>query len=378
MGRISSVDIIRGLVMVIMALDHTRDFFHESALTVNPSDLTQATSGLFLTRLITHLCAPTFVFLSGVSAWLSFQKSRDTGTFRKFLLTRGAWLLVLDFTVINFGLWFDIHFNLLLFNVLATIGFGFILLGLLLKVGSRTLLGLGLGLIFLHNLTLLTSLPSVLTPFFSSAVIPLGGERVFIMGYPPLPWLGILLAGFGAGPFLRRENRKALFLKTGLAALVLFLVLRGINIYGDPAPWQHLETLPYTVMSFLNVTKYPPSLAFTLLTLGVMFLLLGVVENRENRLTRTLEVYGRVPLFYFIVHWYVLHLLLFTGFLLSGYSPSQFVFGSNFGRPADWSGLSLSGVYGVWALLVVIMYPLCKWYGRYKAAHPEKAVLRYL
>lgn len=378
MGRISSVDIIRGLVMVIMALDHTRDFFHESALTVNPADLAVATPALFLTRLVTHVCAPTFVFLSGVSAWLSFQRSGNKGAFRKFLLTRGIWLLILDFTLINFGLWFDIRFNLLLFNVLAAIGFGFIGLGLLLNAGSRILLGLGLLIIFLHNLTLLISLPPFLAPFFSSAVIPLGGERVFIMGYPPVPWLGIMLAGFGAGPFFRRENRKSFFLKTGLAALALFLVMRGINIYGDPAPWQHLKTLPYTVMSFLNVTKYPPSLLFTLLTLGVMFLLLWAVESRKNRLTQTLEVYGRVPLFYFIVHWYVLHLMLFAGFLLEGYSPSQFVFGSSFGRPADWPGLSLPGVYGVWILLVVIMYPLCKWYGKYKAAHPEKAWLRYL
>jgi len=375
MRRISSVDIVRGLVMIIMALDHTRDFFHESSLTANPTDLLQTYPALFYTRFITHFCAPTFVFLSGVSAWLSFRRTGNTASFRKHLLIRGLWLMVLDFTLINFGLWFDIHFNLLLFNVLATIGFGFICLSLLLKAGTRILGGLGLVLVFLSPLV---PLYPAMAPFFSPVVLPLGGERVFIMGYPPVQWLGIMLAGFGTGPLFVQENRKNLFLKTGLVTLVSFLVLRWVNVYVDPAPWQVQKSLSYTLMSFLNVSKYPPSPAFAMLTLGTMFLLLGWTERINTRLSRALEVYGRVPLFYFIVHWYILHLILFTLLVIRGYTPLDFVFGSNFGRPSAWKGLPLAGVYGVWTILVVIMYPLCQWYGSYKTRHKDKTWLRYL
>ncbi|HEX2532339.1 MAG TPA: hypothetical protein VHK69_01315, partial [Chitinophagaceae bacterium] len=220
----------------------------------------------------------------------------------------------------------------------------------------------------------------VLMPFFAPGAFPLGGDRLFVIGYPPVPWLGIMLTGFGAGRFFLQEDqkKKALFLKLGLGAIALFLGLRVLNGYGDAVPWAPQKNGLYTVLSFINLTKYPPSLQFCLLFLGLMFLILSAVQGVRNRWTEIVSVYGKVPLFYFLVHWYLIHPLLFLMVFLQGYRSGDLVFGFNFGRPKGPSGLELWAVYLVWLGVVAALYPLCRWYGRYKERHPEKRWLRYL
>lgn len=319
MKRLQSIDIVRGIVMIIMALDHTRDLIHITSITDSPTNLQTTTAALFLTRWITHFCAPTFVFLSGVSAYLSYKKKNDVTSTRRFLLTRGVWLIFLEFTLVTFGVWFDPHFNVFLFGVFATIGFGFIILSLLLKASTKTILIIGLAIISLHNLSsfILTgesSLLSRIAPMLvAQGAIPFGTGGLFIMGYPPIPWLGIMLTGFAAGRLfeLPMSTRKPLFLKIGVAALALFIIVRSINVYGDSFQWAKQKSSLFTFLSFINVTKYPPSLVFCLLTLGVMFLLLSCVEGLQNKFMEITTVYGKVPLFYFLIHWYILHPIKF-------------------------------------------------------------------
>lgn len=386
MKRVYSIDVLRGLVMIIMTLDHVRDLLHTTSITRQPTDLGTTTPVLFFTRWITHLCAPTFVFLSGVSAWLSMKRTNDVAATRRFLLIRGGWLVVLEFTLVGFGVWFDLHFTLFLFNVIATIGVGFIVLSFLIDRSPKTIAILGLCILFLHNLAPLVPgnengiIKQVLMPFFSPAAYPLGHGRTFIIGYPPIPWLGILLTGFACGGLFELETRqrRLLFLKIGLAAIGLFILLRVINVYGDPAPWSHQKSSLFTILSFINVTKYPPSLQFSLLFLGGMFLIAAAIAGIKSKWTGFVGVYGKVPLFYFVLHFYLIHLLLFAMVFLQGFTTADLVFGFNFGRPASGSGLPLWAVYGVWMALVIAMYPLCRWYGRYKERNKGKMWVRLL
>lgn len=379
MRRIYSVDFVRGFVMIIMALDHVRDLLHTTALTQSTTDLSVATPGIFMTRWITHLCAPTFVFLSGVSAFISLTNKGDLKASRRFLLSRGAWLIFLEFTVVNFGLWFDIGFHNFIFQVIGAIGFGFIILGLLLKLSPKTIGIIGLSIIFLHNLIgpAVGSVPG-LSMLFNPTGIPFGEGRVFIMGYPPVPWLGIMLAGYGAGTYFFKEDalRKKLFASAGVGALVLFVILRFINFYGDPAKWSVQKNGLYTFFSFMNVTKYPPSLLYVLVTLGIIFLVFYFSEGKWGKIPQIVSVYGKVPLFYFILHFYLIHILSTIMVKWQGFSWSD-ILSNQFGRPPG-SGIELPYIYLVWAGVVIALYPVCVWYGKYKTSHPEKQWLRYL
>ncbi len=384
--RIYYIDVVRGIVMIIMALDHVRDLMHTTSLTELPTDMNTTSPALFFTRWITHLCAPTFVFLSGASAFLSMKSKGDISGTRRFLFSRGLWLLLLEFTLINFSLFLDIHFNLFIFEVIAAIGFGFIVLGLLLKLPVTVIGAICLTIIILHNLV--PSIPladtsvvkKVLTPLFVRAAFPLGAGKLLLIGYAPIPWLGIVLVGFASGRFFEWEQKRQrlLFLTIGLSAIALFVLIRFINIYGDSFPWETQRNGLYSFLSFMNVTKYPPSLQFCLLFLGIMFLLLSLLQNVQNKWTDFVRVYGKVPLFYFLVHWYLIHPLVFLMVYLQGFKTSDMVFGSNFGRPKAGSGVRLWLIYLIWIGVVVAMYPLCKWYGSYKQSHKEKKWLRYL
>lgn len=376
MKRQPSIDIVRGIVMIIMALDHVRDLMHVDSITQSPTVLATTSPLLFFTRLITHLCAPIFVFLAGSSVYLSLQTNDDIVHKRQLLIKRGFWLIFLEFTIVNFGLFFDIGFHTLLFEVIAAIGFGFIMLGLLLKIRPKTLGITGLIIIFCHNLLPLipfaenSVVKAILSPFFSPIVVPFD-ERAFVMGYPPVPWLGIMLVGFATGKFFERvqETRKRLFLKIGLLALSLFVALRFINIYGDPALWSTQKNAVFTFISFMNVTKYPPSLLFCLVTLGIMFLLLAFADEFQNYIKKVTLIYGKVPLFYFVVHFYVIHILTLIMLFAQGFNWSQLEFASGtFGRPKGAeSGLPLSTIYLIWICVVVILYKPCQWFGKYKA-----------
>lgn len=377
MKRISSIDFTRGLVMLVMVLDHVRDLMHIDSVTITPTDLSKTTAAVFLTRFVTHFCAPIFVFLAGSSAFLSLQNAANLEQKQGFLLKRGLWLILLEFTVVNFGVWFDLGFHLYLFQVIAAIGFGFIVLSFLSRLSPKIVGGIGLFIIASHNLFPLipieqgSILKTILTPLFSTTAIPLTTNTVLVMGYPPVPWIGILLAGFGFGMLFKRpqHERKSIFLKIGLVLTALFLVLRFINIYGDPAPWSAQKSSLFSVLSFINITKYPPSLIFCLLTLGVMFLVLALAERIENRFTNFIAVYGKTPLFFYLIHWYIIHPLLLIILFFQGISWTAMDFTSgNFGRPKGLeSGLSLGLVYLIWIAVVLLLYYPCKRYWAYKA-----------
>jgi uncharacterized membrane protein len=386
MKRLNSIDIVRGVVMIIMALDHVRDLIHVDSITQNPTDLATTTPILFFTRWITHLCAPTFVFLAGTSAYLAFKNTGNLSASRIFLIKRGIWLVILELTLVNFALWFDPGFHNVIFEVIAAIGVSFIILGLLLKLSPTTLGIIGLTIIFGHNLIDLLDKDSlvkaILTPFFGFTAFPLSAQNLFILAYPPIPWLGIMLAGFAAGQFFEmdEDQRKSLFFKIGLAALGLFVVLRFINVYGDPVLWTAQKDWVYSLLSFFNVTKYPPSLQFCLVILGFTFLMLALAEKAKNKFTDIAQVYGRVPLFYFVIHLYLIHLIALAVLFFQGFQSAQFDFASGtFGRPKGIpSGLDLWGVYLIWIGVVAVLYFLCSWYGNYKAQHKERWWLRYL
>ncbi|WP_210465428.1 DUF1624 domain-containing protein [Rufibacter roseolus] len=385
--RVSSIDVVRGLAIVIMALDHVRDLMHTTALVQDPLDLKTTTPALFLTRWITHFCAPTFVFLAGTSAYLSLKKDGNYARAQRFLLSRGFWLMVLELTVVGFGIWFDIFFRTIMFQVIFAIGFGFVVLGLLLRLPSRVLGGIGLAIILLHNL-----LPpvgpaqSMLGKFAYSILFRPGFSQPsehlsLLVAYPVIPWLGMLLLGFGFGEVFKlaeAPRRKLLFL-AGAVALAVFAVLRFTQVYGEPNPWAAQETPLLTFLSFINVTKYPPSLLYTALFLGLMFLLLGFLNRAQNGFTRFFSTYGRVPMFFYLIHWYTIHTSMLVMVLLQGVSWNDLPFGSlEFGRPKTGVGLELPFIYLFWISLVLVLYPLCRWYGRYKAAHPENRWLSYL
>jgi len=387
MKRITAIDFTRGLVMIIMALDHTRDFMHIDSLTQNPTDLNTTTPTLFFTRWITHLCAPVFVFLSGTSAYLSFKKEGNIVKSKSFLISRGAWLLLMEFTLVNFALWFDIRFRLVIFEVIAAIGFGFIVLALLLKLPSKIIGLAGVLLIFGHDLLQYipfdngSILKVILLPLFGTAAVPVTPHLTFFMAYPPIPWLGMMLAGYATGQLfeLDPQKRKRFFLIIGTCALALFIIVRSINIYGDPSRWSVQKNNVFTLLSFINISKYPPSLLFCLVTSGIMFLILAFADGTKNKFTEIVRVYGQVPLFYFLVHLYLLHLLMLFMVFLQGFTRTEIIFeGFNFGRPKNGSGVSLAIIYLIWLSVVISLYPLCTRYGRYKANHKAKRWLRYL
>jgi uncharacterized membrane protein len=385
--RINSIDITRGLVMVIMALDHVRDFMHSTSMSQDPTNLQTTTTLLFMTRWVTHLCAPTFVFLSGVSAFISYRRSMNISENRAFLFKRGIWLIVLEFTFINFALWFDIHFRFMIMEVISAIGLSFIVLSFMLKLPSRIIGITGLIIIFSHNLLQGITIPSnplaisITSVLFRSFMIQIGPNFSMFTAYPLIPWLGIMLTGFACGEFfdLSSEKRKKIFLRLGLAALSIFVIIRFTNIYGDPSRWSMQKSPLFTFLSFINLTKYPPSLLFILLFLGLAFLALFITEKLNNRFCNILTVYGRVPLFYFIIHLFIIHSLMFVMLYIQGFSNKDLLFGAlKNGRPATGGGVQLPLIYLIWLSVVLFLYPVCKWYGSYKSLHKENMLLRYL
>lgn len=383
MKRIQTVDVARGLVMIIMALDHVRDLIHVDALTQNPTDLSTTTPFLFFTRWVTHLCAPTFVFLSGTSVYFNLKNGKSLKEQKTFLLKRGLWLIFLEFTIVNFGIWFDVHFQTLMFQVIGVIGFGFILLSFLLKLDTGKIAALGLILLVLYPLLVIIPFPDFVKNsigfLFNPILLPITPHFTFFIGYPPIPWFAVMLIGYGFGYVFMKENSKGLLLKYGSISIVLFVIIRYFNIYGDPSPWTIQKSSIFTFLSFINVTKYPPSPLFIFLMLGIVLVLSSFLEGRKNWFVSVLIVYGKVPLFYYIIHWYIVHLTMFAIVFAKGFKFSDLVFGPfKFGRPEVGGGVTLPFVYLIWLVIVVLMYPLCKWYGNYKALNKDKTWLKYL
>ncbi len=389
--RIESIDILRGLVMVIMALDHARDYAHIGYMFTDPTNLETTTPILFFTRWITHFCAPVFVFLAGTSAFLYGHKKASKNQLAKFLFTRGLWLVLIELTIVNFSWTFDIGLSVHIFQVIWAIGICMMILAALIYLPKKFLLALGLLIVFGHNLldgitkegTEPLSLLWYYVHQFNFQVIN-EGQGMLAIAYPFLPWLGIMILGYCFGHFYTKgfntSLRKKWLLRLGFTAIILFVGLRFLNAYGDLVPWSYQDTTTKTIISFFNTTKYPPSLLYTLMTLGPSLLFLYAIESVKNKVTDLLMVFGRVPFFYYILHLYLIHLIGMIGLSIQGYdwkelilTPARFMSGYLVDK-----GFSLWVSYLVWALVIIMLYPLCKRYMQYKANNRDKWWLSYL
>ncbi|OZV70013.1 DUF1624 domain-containing protein [Winogradskyella aurantia] len=389
-SRIGSIDILRGLVMVIMALDHVRDYFHINAFAGNyPENMESTNMILFGTRFITHFCAPVFVFLAGTSAFL-YGRNKNTGHLSKFLITRGIWLIFVEIVINNFLWWFDVNYGFTNLQVIWAIGLSMIVLGLAVYLPKRLILILGLIIVFGHNsLDGITmegqSFESILwSMLHQGGVFSYGDGKIVSFSYPILPWIGVMLLGYCFGelfnPDKSKVNRGRLLLVMGSTSIVLFFILRGLNFYADPLPWEVQETTEKTIISFFNVNKYPPSMAYLLITLGPSFLFLRFVENFKNKATDFLTVFGRVPFFYYILHILFIHLGAILGLLITGKDWKLMILDNETMMTGALQGYGypLAIVYLIWIIIVLLLYPICKKYMVYKLTNKDKWWLSYL
>ncbi len=386
--RIGSIDLLRGLIMVIMALDHVRDYFHADTFSFDPTDLGRTSVILFFTRWITHYCAPTFMFLSGVSAFLvSRRKSRPE--LSGFLFKRGLWLVFLELTLIHFSWTFNIHMREVYLIVIWALGISMIVLAGLIWLPSKFILAFGLGLVAGHNLLDNIHVPGEGMPAFLWAMVHeqhlfFFNGFVVMAGYPLVPWIGVMALGYVAGslydPSFPAERRRKILTRLALGLILLFIVLRWSNVYGDPHPWSTQSSWVFTVLSFLKTSKYPPSLLYLLMTLGPSILFLAFTEKAGGWLVRILSVYGRVPMFYYILHIYLLHILAMLAAPLCGHRSSDMVLHGWIAMQPQLKGYGfpLGTVYLVWLAVVILLYPLCRWYDRYKREHKDQWWLSYL
>jgi len=386
--RIESIDLLRGLVMIIMALDHTRDFFHNQAFTGDPLDPATTTPILYFTRWVTHFCAPTFVFLSGLSAWLQSRR-KTKKELSWFLITRGLWLVLIEVTIVTLGISGDIHFGFFILQTIWSIGISMFILGLVIWLPFRMILLIGLLIVFGHNAIDFaekgrTDFPVWWQFLHRGGVLRLWDGHMLGIFYPFLSWTGLMILGYCCGKIftaMDAEKRKRTLLWMGIGALLFFIALRAVDIYGDPLHWSKQRNVFYSFLSFMNVQKYPPSLLFMCATIGPGLLFLALVKDTGSRFSKIIKVYGRVPFFYYILHFYLLHIINIILYLSRGHSFAEGMAGSpglpfKFAVPGE--GYSLWIVYVIWLAVVIALYPLCKWYDNYKTNHKEKRWLSYL
>jgi len=387
--RIESIDILRGLVMVIMALDHARSYFHYGALFGDPTDLQTTTPFLFFTRFITHYCAPIFVFLAGTSAFL-YGSKKTKKELSKFLFTRGIWLILLEIIVNNFIWTFDFSYSLNIFQVIWAIGLSMVFLSLIIYIPKKLSLIIGVVIVSGHNLldgivTEGTDPASIIWYIFHQDMfLTLSSSKMVVFHYPVLPWIGTIILGYHFGRLYIKEfdalARRKWLLRLGAGAILLFIILRATNLYGNLLPWTIQKDSVYTFLSFINVTKYPPSLSFLLITIGPSLLFLFLIETIKNKFTDFLLVFGRVPLFYYFAHVLVIHVLA-VGLhaILGGQWQDLILRAQDFMSPKllDY-GYSLLVVYSVWILTILFLFPFCKKYMHYKANNKGKWWLSYL
>ena len=366
-GRLPGIDRMRGLVILLMALDHVRDFFDADALRFDPTDLDRTYPALFLTRFVTHFCAPTFTFLAGVSAFLHGLSLEDRGQRSRFLWTRGLWLILLDIFVVS-PVW-TVGSGAIELGTLWAIGCGMIALSALLYLPTRAVLAVGAAILLLHNLLdgVQAAQFGAFAPLWNvlheQGPLPFGLRgQVF---YPVLPWIGVIALGYGLGPiFLTPPERRArALISLGLAFLACFVALRAAGVYGDARLWRTFPDGARTALSFLDITKYPPSLHYALVTLGVGLLLLPALERAGGAFGRVLATFGRAPLFAYVLHLYAILIAAFLVALAKGVDLRGLEAG---GPPPDNYGLGLAGAYVMWVLIVAAIYPACAWFAGVK------------
>jgi uncharacterized membrane protein len=390
-SRIESIDFLRGIVMVIMALDHVRIYFFYGTYFFSPTDLEQTSPGIFATRLITHLCAPTFILLAGTSAYFTAQrKSKEETAF--FLLTRGVWLIALQMTIVQFAWHFDPAFHHITSNIISTIGFSMVFLSLLIRLRLRLILWIGLVIVMGHNLLDGVafeegSVADMIWSFFhASKRFSLGHQYILQFSYPVIPWIGVIALGYCMGrlfdPDFSLAQRKKVILNWGVTCLIVFVVLRSLNIYGDLHPWSQQDTLSKTIMSFLNLEKYPPSLDYLCLTLGISLILLGLLEGRDLQGFKPITTFGNVALFYYVLHLFVIHLFAMLAVTAYGFPWHTMVF---LDSPSKGSsllkgnfGFNLFDTYLVWIFIVAMLYPPCKYWYSFKKKNKSKWWVSYV
>ncbi|MGE5521649.1 MAG: DUF1624 domain-containing protein [Candidatus Dadabacteria bacterium] len=381
--RVESIDLLRGLVMIIMALDHTRDFFFTNGMFQDPTNLATTTPVLFFTRWITHFCAPVFVFLAGTSAW--FQKKRKSkAELSAFLIKRGLWLVLIELVVLTFAMTFNTDYRVFILQTLWAIGTSMIILGLMLWLPYNIILITGLLIVLGHN-TLdfyeaqhANQPTSVLYHFLHQPyrwkLMP--GHNVSIQ-YPFLPWAGLMMLGYCFGRLFSAyaaAQRKKMLKWAGFGILGFFIALRATNFYGDPEHWHTQKNALFTVFSFINTEKYPPSLLYICMTIGPALLFVAYFDKMKNRLTEMITVYGRVPFFYYILHFFMIHTLCMILFLGRGHTWAEGAHKPPGTGPLftiKGEGYSLPIVYLIWLLVVISLYPLCKWFSEYKKTHSQ-------
>jgi uncharacterized membrane protein len=385
--RIESIDLLRGVVMVIMALDHVRDYFHLGAMNYDPVNMDTTTPSLFFTRFITHYCAPIFVFLAGTSAFL-YGTKKTKAQLTKFLMTRGLWLIFIEIVVMSFLWWFDISYGFINLQVIWAIGLCMILLGLIIYLPFKFIIVLSLIMVFGHNLLdgivmQGSSLKSTIWYILHQQNFAPIGTR-FSIFYPIIPWVGVMALGYCFGELYKSgfdiRLRKKWLLGFGIVSILIFLILRFINVYGDPIPWSVQKNGAFTIMSFLNVYKYPPSLLYLLITLGPGFLFLYATESIKNKVTDFFLVFGRVPFFYYVIHVFIAHLSALIIHVILGGNWRDLILDASIFTTTKMStyGYSLFVVYMVWIAIVLLLYIPCKKYMIYKASNRDKWWLSYL
>lgn len=370
--RLDSVDLLRGLVMVLMALDHVRDYFTDARF--YPLDLTQTNILLYMTRWVTHFCAPAFVFLAGTGAFLSLTRGKTIPELSRFLFTRGLWLVFIELTVVRFGWLFNIDYTLAICQVIWAIGWSMVALAVLIRFPIKAVTIFGLLMIALHNVFDDVTTDQLGIFGWPWQILHAGGPinymqgYSFLVAYPLIPWIGVMAVGYGFGTILIKEAsaRRKTLLRLGLAITAGFILIRATNLYGDPHHWSQQKDVVFTAFDFINCEKYPPSLLYLMMTLGPAIAVLPLLERARGWMAQFFIVFGRVPMFFYIIHIPLIHGLALLAAYLTGYDTG-FMFGNV--PPWEWPpgyGFGLPVVYVVWGGVVLALYPVCKWFAEVK------------
>jgi uncharacterized membrane protein len=385
--RITSIDLLRGVVMVVMALDHIRDYFHAEAFLYDPNDLTQTSPAIFLTRYITHYCAPVFVFLAGTSAFLVGQRKGKTAL-SSWLIKRGVWLVIVEVVIIKFGWYFKMDMTRIDLMVIWILGMSMIFLAGFIHIPAKFMIAISILVVCTHNLFDAVMAQDVMFPNlwilmhrFEEFQV---GQINFWSVYPLIPWIFVMPLGYHFGAYFDKSFDSKLrvkrFTQIGLVLTLIFILLRFTNFYGDMISWEAQKNGVFTFLSYLDLTKYPPSLLYLLVTLGPSILLLAAAENWHDVWAKRLIVIGQVPMFFYIIHIYLIHILAVFAALLTGYSLSDMIIEIwvNYEPSLKGYGFSLWVVYAIWIIMIIGLYPICKRYNIYKANNRSKWWLGYL
>jgi uncharacterized membrane protein len=381
--RLDSVDLLRGIAMVIMALDHARHYF--TIVRFSPVDLDATTPAHFFTRWLTHVCAPAFVFLAGTGAFLYRSRGKSKAETSWFLLSRGLWLVVLELTVMRMGWQFSLDYSYAVGQTIWAIGWSMVCLSLLVYLPISVTTIFGLAMVAVHNAfdgirpKMLGDYGWLWKIFHSGGRVEITESYTLSAMYPLIPWIGVMAAGYGFGVILLKEEkqRRKLLWTIGLSVTALFLVLRWVNIYGDPKQWSIHEEFSRTLIDFFNLDKYPPSLLFLLMTLGPAIASLALFERWRGPVAQFFVVFGRVPLFFYILHIFLIHALAVVAAYLTIGGPDTLVGSTKPLELPEGYGFGLPVVYAVWIGVSLALYPACRWYAGVKR-RSKNVLLSYL